>query len=117
MELSSRSNEYSEEWDTLLNWILDNYVEVEVKPTQHVLEFKILVNKRLFCKDVFKTYGVWVGSKDFSYATLYTIDNRFSLVGESAPKKETMERLYEVEIKSKDVRVHDIPTLKHRWFS
>ena len=101
MKVCNKQDEYSEEWDTLLNWLLDNGLFSITNA--HILEVNVLTKKGwLF--DKYDTYSIWIGNKKCAYGSLHD-KNAVSVSRgyQNKPKQSTMERLYQVECKVNEI--------------
>jgi hypothetical protein len=95
-KVCNNQHPYSEEWDTLLNLILDRYVLAEVRT--YSIIFKVVVKKRSFWFDSHEYIEVWTANKDYSYGHIHNplIRERYC-----SAKQETLNRLYKKEIELK----------------
>jgi hypothetical protein len=101
MEIVCSLKKYNEAWDKKLNFLLDNYVTVELH--NGYIDFRVQtgIKKKFFGiinTPTFKTYSVWVcdSFKRTSYGTLSKIDEKFYDLGFAA-SQETLQKLYKLE--------------------
>lgn len=87
-------NQYSKDWDDLLNYILDN--GIVLRSSGCGLIFKVKLKPLLWVIPRSKTYEVWVANKNGAYGTLHRVDDVAAL-GDRSASQEAMNKLYQIE--------------------
>lgn len=96
MKVCNYLKPFSQEWDSLLNQILDKYTYCSVD--RYTIKFKVPKGKFLGIFTTYNTYVVWIANKDCSYGTLHFKNStKVPRFEEYSPNQKTLDRLYEVE--------------------
>lgn len=101
MKVGNTCDPFSQEWDDLLNVIMEKGKVTDVG--KYTLSFRLLLNVRkyffgfLTCKE-YATYEVWVSNKTSNYATLMKKDGKYPLKSHK-PNQDTMDKLHKLEQK------------------
>ena len=91
MEIKCTSYAYSQEWDDLLKYLLDNYKSIEIK--QNTVVFRVPIGSYFFgALTKYKTYSVWIENRSSAFGFLYTVNGNESGV-RNAASTETLARL------------------------
>lgn len=89
---------FNKEWDTLLNKILDNGMELKVG--KHTVEYNFEG-----C-----VYSIWISNRWYAYANLNAFNgNTLESCLEFRPKFKTMQRLYEVTKQKQTDAINNAP--------
>lgn len=96
MEVKNTIDEFSEEWDTLLNDIINDYISCDTTK-RCTITFKIKTGKGIFFNK-YTYYTVWVASKEYGYGSLHMKDGKYSPLN-NKPSDKTLQRLYSLEKK------------------
>lgn len=95
MKVGNSIDQYSEEWDKLLNYILKNHVSKVVD--KYIMRFKVPTGK-WFIFTTYTYYEVWISNKKFGYGSLYKVNyTEVPRDEQYRPTQETLEKLYDFE--------------------